>query len=691
MTDFERKTEKTGAGDQASQGDPLLELTRLLGTRNLAGKTRVNETETDATGGEKIEEEQKAGGQGGQEPDKGWVQGLSPQPAGISMTGSIFMGDYGAGSVMATLPVSAPMEIMPEEDPEWESAAGSYAEADLPFEHGASETSSGQDENLPDMADWGHPVWEKPAWEKIEPMGTGEAAWLPVADAADRAQMSSADEENYDDEQIFHALAGDLTAQGNEQDSEAVQNIIHEGEATAADPVIGQDWPEIVAPDIVRGDARQTHNPVPSSPLSDFSGGYFGYGQSVQIDVGMETIAPSRQDHTPQDTRPQNMQPQNTQPQDMQPRGPAIHNHISPSPDHRVFAPIVTPPQQEEAASHISATSITAHVEEDFPHLSSTHLSSSDPQEAFAETLHDFDLTIHPEKRRRRRRHHPSQQSVSPFPASLIVPPLIPLEETGEFDLPPIDDNTSSSLPDANDFSDNFSIRVAADHVAGENHFFASPLSQEALSQEAHDQQLMPPNEAAQSGLYDWSVPANERVKEAPKPVSSITTSRGSKFYALLLVVLLGLMGGGIYWLYDFYGASNGDPVLINSLPGAVKIRPETNAQSAMGEQDMAVYNQDSSDISQPSQEELLDGRETPVNLDQINPPFVAEEDVANPPFVNSQDNIAPDSVNRDFLDPVDATILAAIERALPLHIVPTVAIERDRQGNLSPIEHPPA
>jgi len=271
--------------------------------------------------------------------------------------------------------------------------------------------------------------------------------------------------------------------------------------------------------------------------------------------------------------------------------------------------------------------------------------SSSDPAQAFAETLHDFDLTIQQEKRRRRPR------------TTSFVPPL---EETEAFELPPVAYDPVPPVVTEPDFTNPLS--------AEQNFFTPRPeqVTQNRRFAPANNDLLEPENT-----LYDWTAPLqNARPKEAPQPAK-----KSRKWVGFSLILLLGALGAGGYWLYDFYGLKIGEPVLIKALPDPVKVKPDTNAQQQAADQDMAVYNQDSSNPPPSSQQALLDGSEPPVNLDQLTPPPAIGEEGSAP-------STAPSHLNQTDLDPVDASILAATERAVPVHIVPTVEVERDEQGN---------
>jgi len=509
MTDFKPKPEKA-ENEQAAQGDPLLELTRLFASR---AKSRKK--------GDGVTDSKQQMQDDNQISDESWTPALSARPTGISMTGSVLMGDYSAAATAAPLPdpVSEDEGSLAKAAPDWMVEDAPYEEASFP---------------------------------------------LPV-------QESSLDEADEVGEQIFHALAGDLQVEdagGLLHDDESLPNALPELSPQNAD-----------------------------FQNSGFSDGYFGYGQSVQIDVfaAARKAAPLSVS-TPPPSPPDNPRPSRP-------------------------APVAPPPAPPPAPN---------------------------PLDSFAETLNDFDLTIQRDKRHRRSR----SASVS-----------TPLEVTEAFELPPVHHDSVPPLPIEEGFDGDFPGSLTA-----EQNFFALPPEitvQNKRSSTPEDTDFR----GAETSLYDWSVPAKEETaQEIPR-----SAPKRRKLAAFFLIALLGGLGTGGYWLYNFYELGNGEPVLIKALPGSIKIKPEAKVEEEAQTQDVAVYDQDNANSPPSSQATLIDGSEPPVNLDLLE-------------VAPSQTTSSPPVLNQDALDPVDASILAATERVVPVHIVPTVAIERDEQGNISDI-----
>jgi len=562
MTDFERKPEKA-KDEQTSQGDPLLELTRLFATRSIS---RQDETPQEAAQSQTTHRD-------GQTVDDGWMTGLSAQPTGLSMTGSVLLAGYGAKGEMTTSPepASDPMET---------------GDTPLP-ERSVLET----------MPDWMGDVVPEEA-EALP--GEEEEFVAPQNQASTPADLIDSNWEDtpaagvdYDDEQLFDALAGDLTA-----------------------PL-----------DVASLDKPLNETPPHDLPQSSsFSGGYFGYGQSVQVNVF--------------------------------------------APTESVVSLSSQPTSSPAEPTNLKAAEVSAPVAPD-PIDNFADFSSSDPAQIFAETLHDFDLTIKEKKRRRRTRP--------------VLPPVT-LEKTEAFELPPLHEDGAPSSAGKPDFA----VTLGADQLVGENHFFGS-----LPYQETQDKPPLPDEEAvmalaaapvpmSEDKSYDWVMPTDKMAKEASTPPQSASGTR--KYKALSFVVLLGILGGGGYWSYHhFYGEGKSDMVLIKASPDAIKTKPESAAQIQVNGQDMAVYNRDDSNLLGSSQETLLDGSEPPVNLDILGVPPIINTDEAS---IIATLPASSSNINTGNLDPVDASILAATQRVVPLHIVPTVAIERDQQGNVLDIPH---
>jgi len=589
MTDFKRKPGQISGGQisggTGSQGDPLLELTQLFGMRS-------SPTQEGAAGG--VQESQtppeREIAEEAQPPRNGWSPGMTTQPAGISMTGSIMVGAYGTPGQISSI-VSAPV---PEPAVDLAPQGAAMDDAVMPQ---------------------GEEDWEYPVWGDMPAMGEDEN---------EASFQENPSHDDYVGEQLFHALEGDLT-----------EGVAADGAEIAPSP--SQHVPQ---------NAVQQN----ASTSSAFSDGYFGYGQSVQLNIA-----------------PVNVSPVNVSAGANKILTPVKAAPLEPTaPPHTLAdrqAPSTPPAPPSQGPSKPLAESLA-----EPPDFLSDFYSAETSTQDFAEALHDFDLTISQERRRRSRRN----------------PIITKVEKTENFDLPPLDHDTGPPPPSDHDFADDFAVTVKAQSVAGENHSLAGSMPGNEQDRPLQEPSPLVATEesalhASNQGLYDWN-----RAAQASQNMPS-TGKKRTKIYALLTMVLLVGVAGAGYWAYDFYQTNSRQAVLIRADSTSFKIAPEINADNQLNTEDIAVYNQDGSDASLGSQSELLDGSETPLDVDLLN---ISPDDGQNRAASSANSDDAS-SVDRTSLDPVDASILAAIERALPVHIVPTVTIQRDRDGNLA--NTPPA
>jgi len=592
MVDSERKADQASNG-AGLQGDPLLELTRLFGARS---RQVAESTQAPLPMSNEIKDTER-------ETSTSWSPGMSTQSAGISMAGSLMMAGYGTTN---TPPHSHDPVEYPEPREET-SAAPAQDPSTFMEEVQASHNQENGQEN-------GQGNWQEPSWGEMP-----------------ESMQVLANE--YDDAQILQALEGDLA---NEVSAATAEIIATETDFSSL--------------------SSQDEELPPSLTASDFSEGYFGYGQSVQINV----TAPTSQ--IVSNIKPQKSTSEQIQPQD-QGVSPSIAHPLSQPLSQPMAAPLTVPTFSQDESE----------PPEFLPNFSHTNETIPD----FAETLHDFDLTI------RRERHRPlKRHSITP-----------PIEQTEAFDLPSMDHDTPPFDSSINDFADDFTVGLQTERFVGEKPFFANEPSDDGQNFFSQDHAtpsspIWAPNEDAilvaneknkdamsSSGLYDW----NEVARSSPQMKQPV--KKRNKIYMLFAVVMLVTIAGGGYWFYDIYTTNMMQAVLIRSDTEAIKVKPEAPEENQANLQDTGVYNQDATSASPGSQTTLLDNRETPLDIDVLNIPSAERDDMT----ISSN---SPPPVDMSALDPVDASILAAIGRTLPVHIVPTVTISRDSNGNVSDIAH---
>jgi len=629
MTDFDNKPEKTHDNGKA-QGDPLLELTRLFGARSHLTQT--------ASGSEDRSSPQEAQPQPASER-KSWAPGLSAKPAGISMTGGLMLSAYGVGGFVASpSPLSADA-----------SDSDNFAES--------------AEEKDPGIVDWQDTGWKEELPIVAESDQEQEALWLPLDDSVDgnwdEARFAPvAPEADENNEQILQALEENLLAADvadvTPPEPDAGITFVQPG-MTA--PPLNQDRLQDLS--VLPQDAPYSQSEIDKveevPPLPDLSGGYFGYGQSVQINAQTPQINTfSRGRNVAQSSQSQAQTPPQTQAQPLS------------RPQSLLSA---APPPAAEAVSPQAQQAFAA--PESFPDFSSVNLS-----EAFSEALHDFDLTIQKEKRSRRSRV--SSDTIG---------------QGSAFELSPDDYGSSSPLRAASSHDPYIHVLPAHENFA-EDGGIASPLggrdSDNVLlgNKALRDGQTYPAplsqgskSDVSDRNIYDWNVPIETTQKQvslgATPDFLYKESRRDRKIYALLTFLLLIMVGGG-YWLYDFYSVGAGNPVVIKAMPGAIKHKPETDNKLQGNEQVTEIYDQQQDGAASVRQATLLDDREMPVDVDLLNA-LSGSADAGN-----DAQALSSAAINTQALDPVDASILAATGRALPVHIVPTVAIGRDGQGQLS-------
>jgi len=647
MTDFERKAEKADDGME-SHGDPLLELTRLFGVKP--------RNDHNANGREGKEAQQASA------PREEEGRNVALGSAGISMAGNLVVpGGYAVGGFV---PPSPSLSVESAERGNV-SAYTAYEAVESDFTAQNGEEGSFNEE---EAVLWQDTAFDE-AFAQTERDGEErEALWSPLSEAGNDvwreadAPLPYVVRDSDETEQIFQALedevtAGDLTdIASSHADMSEMVNMPGEAlqaELTSASPPLGAPY--------FKADLESQSPPTPR-----FSDGYFGYGQSAQVDTQNLHLNPAPQKRA--------VEPLPAS-QEVSPTPPVTPLVAPLRKPESLRAPVKPAPVQSQPSFSQKPSSSPA----PFPDF-----SAIDMNEALNEALHDFDLTIQKERRRRRLR--------SPSPA-------VEIEKTEAFDLPPVEYNTSpppltpDGLSPDSDFDNEFAVMhqgkntgVAAKAAgsvnqskagSGNNNVFSADIS--ARNEQASSLSIPMDGEfgTLDRSAYNWNVASDEKAEGVQSAVRHKGGRRKGKIYAFLTILLL-LIGGGGYWLYDFYAASVKDPVLIKAMDGSIKHKPETENGLDLNESSTVVYSQGQEGGNAVQQDTLLNDSENPVNMDLLNPSLVDGNTAA------SSESSAVAHMNGQDLDPVDASILAATERVVPLHIVPSVAIERDKQGNLT-------
>jgi|GEM_PF-3812273 len=579
MTDFERKPDKA-KNDVGSQGDPLLELTRLLG-----GRPRIDPILAEGTAVE---------AQGEPSPQK-WAPGLSMQPSGISMAGGLMLG-YGVGGISEPQPASLATEQPSAQEPE---------------------------------TDWQESFWEE---EPIADPAMGqvtEAVWLPLDENNQQAgnwtepeavpvltsPLSQGENDaagDYVNEQIFQALAGDLT----HSPSDALTGAF--GDVSA--PLPQSDQAQFNDAEI---------QPAPSSP-PDFSGGYLFYGHAVPMNT--QNPQPIEQSLPPSSARLPQQEPVAAVPQPQ----PAPTVRRSPSP------------------------AVVQQIQE--PQQPLTDFSTVDLGNHFNEALQDFDLTIQEERRRRRTR-----------PTSFSTQAT----RTDPFATPPLDYNSSPLHPAPtqvadDDFSGNFSQAHADSARSGAN---SQPFFAEANATQTPTHAINQEANIFDHSAYNWD--SAHVSSQSPSSVATVKNKK-RRVSVFLSLLLLGLLGGGA-GIYTLYESGSDNPVFIKAGSSDIKNRPQEDSNQATNGSFAEIDSQAEGALA-TRQNILLDESETPLDLDKFG-------NIAHGDMAGLQDEASRSALDAQNLDPVAASIIQATERGIPLHIVPTVSIRRDEDGNLSEMQ----
>jgi len=283
-------------------------------------------------------------------------------------------------------------------------------------------------------------------------------------------------------------------------------------------------------------------------------------------------------------------------------------------------------------------------------------------QTGLNEALHDFDLTISND-RHRYQKPAPQPQPLQPShptvdPAAATVPiGASRIETTDPFDLPPVpyEGNLNSGT------------------VAGSATLPRVPIAPPPLSPTTTQGDVVPPSALPQvpplsrdpsdpTAIYDWGAP--KAVKSAKAGGASAQgVSRGVKrFYGFVVILLLFALGVGGYFASESWRSGELDPITITADPEEVRIVPQQPEGTSSSPSETDVYDGTETGGGQGT---LLDGREAPLNLEKIN---------EQPPLSN-ESSLEPRTV--------EDSILHALSRAIPVHMVPTVMMGRNEEGNL--------
>lgn len=328
----------------------------------------------------------------------------------------------------------------------------------------------------------------------------------------------------------------------------------------------------------------------------------------------------------------------------------------------KVKSKIKNAPLSEEVSS-VNVTKPTANVADNMQ--PKVNFQAGD---GFEDTLNDFNLTIKEDKKKRYRRD---------ATIKIVRPDHNSVPETKSFDLPPIryndvDHSVHKALPFDQEFSDVLASGVPDAPV----HIYNSVKDSEPVEdvqqstqsnkvEVLQDIEISLSESAVDASKYNWSAVQNNAIDFGLKKRSY------KKIYLLLgslVVILVAVLG---YYTLFYYDNTSSEPVIIHRDAGAIKIVPAVEPNGA-NNQDQTIYNHGENTAKQS---ELVDHSEAPVDLDKVK---------ETQPAIKTPDTKVNDNQSSLEDSSFKASVLKVIQNSVTIHEVPTVRINGEKLSSVA-------